>query len=118
MLLLGAASVEAYRLQGLPWKEGEFPWADNDFFDRNNNDMDYNVEKFNAARRGAPITKEMEKEQAEDLQKAANKVYYPFKFNGHSEDDTGTKYAVHWECFGKPCPKKDVIPGDKRKYVS
>ena len=113
-----AEGVQLEKKTQAQWVPGKLPWHDNDFFDRNNADQDYHVAKFGAARRGRPITNKMEKEAAEEAHKAANKRYYPFKFDGHSNDDTGTEYAINWECYGKPCPKKDVIPGDKRRFVS
>ena len=45
-------------------------------------------------------------------------MYYPFKFDGHSFDYTGTKYYDNWKCFGKECPDPKKIPGDRRRFVS
>ena len=61
-ILLLLASVEAIKLDGVPWQKGQLPWGENDFFDKNHADVERQVELFGAARRGNPITKEMEAE--------------------------------------------------------
>jgi len=77
---------------------------------------------YSAARKNAPITNKMEKEDAEDGAAAANKVYQPWRPSSHDHDDTGSEYYANWKCFGKKCPDKapggDDHWGAKRPYVS
>ena len=62
---------QAIKLEGLPWE-------DNKFFSDNDSQLDYWNEKFNSARRGKVITKEMEADAAAEEQKKFDAVHPTF----------------------------------------
>jgi len=90
------------------------PWADNDFFEKNDKDIDINMNRYREAISGKYTNQkelhDAERKIKEETLKTWNRQV-PTLPSDLATDDTGSHFATSHRCHGKTCalepPKSD-----------
>jgi hypothetical protein len=95
------------------------PWEDNDFFERNDADMNLNVKRFNEAQtfKTQKALHDKEREDAKAWEEKINTVAFEVPKNIMEADDTGTKYATTHRCYGEKCAEKPNTKYQRVDYL-
>jgi hypothetical protein len=95
------------------------PWEDNDFFERNDADMNLNVKRFNEAQtfKTQKALHDAEREEAKAWQAKMDADAFQVPRNIMEADDTGTKYATTHRCYGEKCVEKPNTKYQRVDYL-
>ena len=92
------------------------PWENNDFFDRNDDTIQFHIGRYHSIQNGTYKTQkeihDAERENHEDTVKAWNRKVPTLPNNLYGFDEN--KYATSHRCFGEQCP---VEPPKSDRYA-
>ena len=99
---------------------GSLPWADNDFFEKNSDEIEKHTQRYVKVSSGV-VKGEKELHEAERKAKAD----WEAKINAKQflppanmvVDDIGTRYVTTHRCFGKTCKEQPVLKYEVRNYT-